>query len=193
MKILFSFLWTAILLISVLASCTIEKRLYQPGHHVEWNKRARSVNGTEIVTEKQASDQVISADEKNTEMIAPIPAIEETTMAEERTTVLSQTQDRVSNTSKNSTVTNTTNSDQQTETLDQSHEVKSVLKKASQREGSNGFTRGLLVILTGLLLIGLGFLFNSILGSVFGTIFLIIFGLGGSIMIVVGIVMLVFA
>lgn len=194
MKLSFSFFWTAILLVSVLVSCTIEKRLYQPGYHVEWNKRARSVNETEAVAEKQVLDQHIQADEKNTKMIPATPALEKTMVAVEETPVLSQTQDRVSNTTENSTVTNTASSDQQTETLDETLKRKSTLKKASHRPGSQSsrpFLRGLLLVLIGLLLIGIGLLFNSALG-VFGTVLLVIFGLGGAIMVIVGLFVMTF-
>ncbi|MES2555886.1 MAG: hypothetical protein V4604_07040 [Bacteroidota bacterium] len=190
----FSFLWTIIIAVSVLSAlggCTIEKRLYQRGYHVEWHKRVKSTDETGLVTEKQVSDQIMPSGEKNAETVAVTPEVEEKTTILEETPVLSQTQDLVSGAAENTTVTNSANSDQSPETVEQAQKTKPLLKKMSHRGGlASGFTKGLLMILMGLLLIGMGFLFQNILG-VFGTILLIIFGLGGAIMIVVGIVLMI--
>lgn len=197
MKLSFSFLCTTILLISVLVSCTIEKRLYRPGYHVEWNKRAHVLSETESVSEKQVSDQVIREDEGQTETIVATPSPEAITTAEETAvqpeTVL-KTQDRASNTTESATATPTTNTDPQTETLGTSHEQKSTLKKANYRPGSpssNAFTRGLMLILIGLLFIGIGFLFSSSVGTL-GAVLLILFALVGLIIITVGLFVMTF-
>ncbi|ASS49699.1 MAG: hypothetical protein A3D31_08965 [Candidatus Fluviicola riflensis] len=197
MKLSFSFSWTLIIVVSVLTSlggCTIEKRLYQPGYHVEWQKRAQFGDRNEAVTDKQA-DQVIAANETNHETIAATSFPEEKTITEEETTMLSsavsQALDRVSSVIEHPTASNSPTLNQSAETLDQANDTKPLLKKMSKREGGpSGLTKGLLLILMGLLLIGMGFLFQNILG-VFGTILLIIFGLGGAIMIVVGIVFMI--
>ncbi|MDH4472992.1 MAG: hypothetical protein QE487_10335 [Fluviicola sp.] len=194
MRSSFSFLCTTILLIAVLASCTIEKRLYQPGYHVEWNKRLHSVSETEPLTEKQLSDQLIHADKQHSETILATPTSEATTKARVLSETISQTQDRVLNTSESATVTNTTNSDQQTKPLNETLERKSTLEKASNRPGSpssSPFKRGLMFILIGLLLVGAGFLFSSATGPL-GTVFLILIVLVGLIIITVGLFIMTF-
>lgn len=188
----FSFLWTTILLLSILGSCTVEKRLYQRGYHIEWNKRARSVNETE--TEKQLSDQPIHADKQHTETIAATPTSEANSEARALSETISQTQDPVLNTSESATVTNTTNSDQQTKTLNETLKRKSTLKKVSYWPGSRNsspFLRGLVFILVGLLLFGIAFLFSSVVGPL-GTVLLILIGLVGLIVIIVGFFIMTF-
>jgi hypothetical protein len=197
MKFLLSFLLIFLLSVSVMTSCTVEKRLYKRGYHIEWNKRAHVVFETESVSEKQVSDQVIREDEYHPETIVATPAPETITVtkkpAVQPETVL-KTQDRASNTSESATATPTTNTDQQTETLGISHEQKSTLKKADHRPGSpssNAFTRGLMLILIGLLLIGICFLFSSSVGP-FGIALLLLFALVGLIIIAVGLFVMTF-
>ena len=43
------YLALSILLASIgFNSCTIKKRLYQPGYHVQWNKTVKETNSTEV-------------------------------------------------------------------------------------------------------------------------------------------------
>ncbi len=197
MKFLLSFLLIFLLSVSVMTSCTVEKRLYKRGYHIEWNKRAHVVSETESVSEKQVSDQVIREDEYHPKTIVATPAPETITVTKKTAvqpeTVL-KTQDRASNTSESATATPTTNTDQQTETLGTSHEQKSTLKKADHRPGSpssNAFTRGLMLILIGLLLIGICFLFSSSVGP-FGIALLLLFALVGLIIIAAGLFVMTF-
>lgn len=197
MKSFLSFWLIVLFSASVMTSCSVEKRLYQRGYHIEWNKRAHVLSETESVSEKQVSDQVIREDEGQTGTIVATPSPEAITAAEETAvqpeTVL-KTQDRASNTTESATATPTTNTDQQTETLCTSHEQKSTLKKANYRPGSpssNAFTRGLMLILIGLLFIGIGFLFSSSVGP-FGAVLLILFALVGLIIITVGLFVMTF-
>lgn len=57
--------------ILLLASCTIEKRLHQPGWHVEWKKQLPAADCEEAVNGTASTDETVSAIRPNE---APIPA-----------------------------------------------------------------------------------------------------------------------
>lgn len=190
----FSFLWTAILLLSLLDSCTVEKRLYQRGYHIEWNKRVRSVAETETLTEKQATDQVIQTTKQQLETIVALPAPEETAKTPVFAEPISQTQDRALNAAESETVTNNPNSDQQTKSLNETLERKSTLKKVSHWPGSRNsspFLRGLVFILVGLLLIGISLLFVTSFEPI-GFVLFAMFCLIGGITVIVGFFIMTF-
>lgn len=193
MKLPLAVFWSVILVISILASCTVEKRLYQRGYHVEWHKRNQASNETKAIAEKRAFDHEIIPDAKKPEAVTA-PGEDKIIVAESETPLhvsIASVRDHASGAAENPAVNGTSSSDQPIQTLDQAHEKQPQLKQLSKREGGpSGVTKGLLMILMGLLLILMGFLFQNILG-VFGTILLIIFGLGGTIMIVVGIVIMI--
>lgn len=190
----FSFLWTAILLLLLLDSCTVERRLYQRGYHIEWNKRVRSFAETETSTEKQATDQVIQTTKQQPETIVAVPAPEETTKTPVFPESISQTQDRALNAAESETATKTTNSDLQTETLNETRERKSTLKRLSHWPGSRNsspFLRGLAFILVGLLLIGISFLFLISFEPI-GFVLFAMFCLIGGITVLVGFFIMTF-
>ena len=194
MKLSFSFLWLSLLLIVVFNSCTIEKRLYRGGYHVEWNKQLRSVDEAKTSTGNRTVEQTTSLAETNLETVTDIPSATEnakkTTEDLEQSTSISS--NPVTNQSISQSVVKSQTHDYQTESLDESNNSTSVHKKNSQRDSSGGISRGLLVILIGLVFIGLGLIFNSALGTVIGSIMLLLFGLAGAIIIIVGLAMLIF-
>lgn len=160
--------------ILILASCSMEKRVYNTGYHIRWKNNNTSFTAKETIKEpatetvqlqqysqENNSDLVASAgnsnyvnisngihfNERNFEEITPVASNFETKSAD----------------------------------LNKKHEAKKVL-----RINAKTHNKGVLMALLGLAMMGIGFILFSNLASTLGTIILILFGIGGLILFIIG-------
>ncbi len=181
----------------ILNSCSVEKRVYRPGFHIEWNqsKNNRNLpdesfketgqvaeqaqNASEISSENKMGSQNNSAhDFKNTHSNEADKIIESS--SSEKNVVV-----------KNEPISNApAHSFSETDVKLSTQKNNSVKNEFNPTNEFGGGKSGWFMLIMGLILIGIGFLFQSFLG-VFGLILFIIFGIGGAIYFIAGVIILI--
>lgn len=186
------FVLLGLLLLFLSDSCTVEKRIHRRGYHIEWRNKNQSA-GT-VGENKKSSNEIrvenqlyrLESSENELSEITGNNALENEITDNSEPILTSQTEGRF----LDNAIQKEQNFASDAMIHDQS-EDKAGESVRSERQGSGGFKRGLYMLIMGLLLIGLGYLFYSLLG-VFGLILFIIFGIGGGIMVIIGIIQMIF-
>ncbi len=186
------FVLPSLLLLFLTDSCTVEKRIHRRGYHIEWRNKNQS---TGTVGESRGSSNEIRVETQSREVVSSANELSEvlSSKAVKNEIIDNPVEMRTLN-GETEILENAILKDQNF-TADaiiyNQSEDKAADKAQSEKQSSGGFKRGLYMLIMGLLLIGLGYLFYSLLG-VFGLILFIIFGIGGGIMVIIGIVQMIF-
>lgn len=185
MKNLLSLLCFAALLC---ASCSIQKRVHQPGYAVEWNLGKRKQHQepvTRKITARQATatqpmeepgSQLAFAGNETPALVEPFN--EENFIAEPQH-AKAPVQTRKAIAQKHNPV--------QYKAQQPKHNK---LHKPQHTGNDDNLLKGFLFILVAILLFGLGLVFASVLG-LFGVIFLLIFSIAAAVLLVIGIIMMI--
>jgi hypothetical protein len=202
MERLLKFGYLGLIIVLTTASCSIEKRVYLHGYHIEWNRSFSSTSPQKIVVLQD--DQLDSIKESR------FPVSSENSFRSTINDMEITVNEKGSLDSEDADFENVVSrfrtpfrqsfgsvhlniENEVISTDDQT--ITSSLKKISKNRFDQNenhqvnWKRGLLYALVSLALIGIGYLFYVSLG-VFGTILFIIFGIGGAILLIMGIVMM---
>lgn len=170
----------------ILSSCTLQKRHYMQGYHIDWKNSKHKVKQTEI------AKAVISSSEKTEDVEAPAKINLPPSTNNELTTA-SNDNSVVLLPSKKVDLTKGARSlfeYQNEQNLKVSSSYSKVKPDEEKKRSGPGPIPGILLMLLGLVLFGLGYIFYTNLGVFIGTFFFLIFGIGGAIFFIIGIVML---
>lgn len=171
----------------VLSSCTMEKRIYSSGYHIEWNKSKQNPNRQELVKKdngkpteqnkiaivEQSDNEVIMADNSNSKIV-----IEDNITASLDNSVILLSPKIVSFSKKTNTVSANTNPISETKTVITNKT--SETKKKSEKNNSAGGGKSQIVALILCIFLGLLGLHRFYLGYTgLGFLYLFTFGLFG--------------
>lgn len=197
MKLIPSLLVIGMLFSMILNSCSIEKRIYRSGYHIEWKRfkhvqEVQELSSTEKALNKESETKLVIsrndlvAQEINTESVSEIvPSDTELTNSEKSVSNYETKMDR----KDNSLVPSASESDREMGySLSQKETFNSTVHGALK--GFSEGKSGVLMLIIGLVLLGLAWVFYTYLGII-GLIFAIIFGIGGAVYIIAGIIMMI--
>ena len=85
------YLWTLVAIALIYSSCTVEKRHYMSGYHVEWNHKAPKIGGDGNTTAEAPKASNTEKVNETTVVQASAPVIEETISQQPEATVSAET------------------------------------------------------------------------------------------------------
>jgi cobalamin biosynthesis Mg chelatase CobN len=177
---LFRLSFVSIVTVFLFGSCTMQKRQYMPGYHVQWNESNPKVKSEK---NERAEESVITENGiVNEENFETQVAFLETT---ENITVSSSKKNIQTGQTEVEKVTSAIRHGKKLET--KSTASTKVQKTKASKSLSMGLIGGLLLIIVALLLLGLGLIFSNILGVV-GIVFLLIFLIAAVMLLIAGLV-----
>lgn len=175
------------ILVLLLGSCSIQKRVHRPGYAIEWNlckrtnnehkqstRNKKSINKTEPQQAETPAEEFVETQELASLHTSP-ENLQPAVTYQAKTTV------QVKKVAPQKSATNTY----------KSKTTKAVKQyKPARQTDSDHIIKGLLFILVALLLYGLGLIFVSVLG-LFGVVFLLIFSIAAIVFLVIGLIMMI--
>ncbi|MBA3683125.1 MAG: hypothetical protein H0W73_18470 [Bacteroidetes bacterium] len=171
----------------ILSSCFLQKRHYMQGYHVSWKSSKHKAKQVEMVG--SVKNSII----KQT-VIESHAAVN--SVSENNEIILASTHNAIDLPKKTKLIIKETLT-----TIDPAEPIiESDLKNVAQKidkpdedkkKSGLGIVPGILLMLLGLLLAGLGYVFYANLNVFIGTFFFLIFGLGGAIFFIIGLVALI--
>ena len=188
-------LCTALTLILVLTSCSIEKRHYTSGYHIEGLSRSQRSGSQHSSAAKLPPESVLLSEAAIRQPVRIMPV--RTVQADTPDTVSDEYLDPVSvqpahASAKAGEVYTVAGNNTEEQEIAAGEQPGNNLGKLTPRgESGNNVVRGLLIMLVAVALFGLGFLFYSLLGT-FGVVLLLVFGIGAAVFFIAGLIMLVF-
>ncbi|MFI5203840.1 MAG: hypothetical protein ACHQF2_05035 [Flavobacteriales bacterium] len=172
----------------VLSSCTIKKRHYMPGYHIEWKSSTQT--SAQPSSEIQQEKTTVIPETKKTELPNTVNA--DQSLSASTNTSPDQSPD-ISLSEYTESLKKQPSSKYATKDISTSTVKKHGWKRkpALTNGDDGGAKKGLVMILVGLLLFLLGYLFFILFLNAFGLLFWYIFAVAGCILIVIGIIVLI--
>jgi len=193
MKTIQSLLIIGIMFSMILNSCSIEKRVFRSGYHIEWHK-SKNENQKQDESSANLNEQVnqkIDLVDVKLE-IKTIENFEFTTSEKNKTSEekIIETSSNSMNESENILEVESNLDSESIPAIETKNKVKAVKSESNNLHGFGEGKSGLFLLIIGLLLIGLAWVFYAYLG-ILGLIFSIIFGIAGVIYFIAGIIALI--
>lgn len=197
MKSIQSLLIIGIVFSMILNSCSIEKRVHRSGYHIQWHKIKQDSKPQDVNFKNEAKqlEQEINLTEVNTENKIIKSENSEFSSLENKLTSKEKASE-ISFNNPNSITNKKSISRVELNPISEfNSELKNENKTQSTRREQNNLKNlsegksGLFMIILGLILFGLAWIFYAYLG-IFGLIMALIFGIGAAIYLIVGLIVL---